>query len=96
MFRPLRPTPSSRQGGELWNKKQIRFSAYVRLKFPVFGHDERKGTQEAGMEILRYVNEKKIQGKLPPLVIKNQGVLAIYQNLRVPLAVSKQSPRKKV
>lgn len=37
------------------------------------------------MKVTRYVNEKKLQGALPPVVIENKAVLAIYrQHLHSP------------
>lgn len=33
------------------------------------------------MEIKRFINEKEVKGKLPPLVISNVGVVDLLQSL---------------
>ncbi len=48
------------------------------------------------MKVTRYVNSRKIEGAMPPLLVKNQGILEIYRHREKALKASTQPKRKEL
>jgi hypothetical protein len=44
------------------------------------------------LKIIRYINDQEISGAMPPLQIKNPGVIQIIQNLQVRIAEEAKQP----